>query len=130
MGYQYRLDDLRQRKDPFLVPEGYFENFTERMMQALPEAEPKVEPRKKKVSSMQLALRWVLVVGTAALLAIAVVHKHYQHAEPYSRQLDPVGQVVQTVSEEMVYPYKADDAYEYLMLNNEKIYEYEMEEYE
>ncbi|EJX07673.1 hypothetical protein EVA_04215 [gut metagenome] len=38
--------------------------------------------------------------------------------------------MVQTVSEEMVYPYKADDAYEYLMLNNEKIYEYEMEEYE
>jgi hypothetical protein len=55
-----KIDELMGRK-PFRVPEGYFENFTEKMMSQLPEKQ--VRPRGEKVRLFERARYWLAVAA-------------------------------------------------------------------
>lgn len=124
------------KRNAFRVPDGYFEQFTERMMQRLPEQEteqvaqtvqlPKREPAK---TSRLRKLR--IYFAAAACLCFAVfgitfyMHQHQesndtqalsaQHSTQNAQQ-----QILNSAAEEAYF----EEAADYVMLDNAEIYAY------
>lgn len=62
-----KLDELKNRQ-PFRVPEGYFENFTENLMSRLPEKQVPEEP--KKISFSERVKPWLYMAAAFAGIII------------------------------------------------------------
>lgn len=62
------LDNLDNKKNPFTVPENYFEGLTKSVMDNLPAREVEV----KKVPLWRKALPWTGVAAVVAVVAIAI----------------------------------------------------------
>ncbi len=108
------------KKNPFKVPEGYFEQLKKDVLAALPEREEsKVVP---------IAVRYPLfrpLIGVAASLCIAIFGiSLYLHNEEKA-SIKEAQNGGQTTSEML---FASDDAYDYIMLDNEDIYLYLCEE--
>lgn len=56
-------------KNPFTVPEGYFEHFTGKLMEKLPEKEPAAEPA---ITAWQRVKPWVYMAAMFCGLMISV----------------------------------------------------------
>ena len=130
MEKKHQWTEVDKQENPYKVPEGYFDNFTERMMAALPEVEetPAVQHR-QKAGLRTWMLRLSPVIGAAAILVCAVVYQHDFAPTGYQGDIAKT-QVVETQATDNNLTQAADAAYDYLMLDNMKIYDYEMEEYE
>lgn len=64
-----KIEDLNSKKNPFSVPDGYFDHLTERVMECLPEL-PAEEASPKTVDIRRNRFRWI---GWTAAIAAAVV---------------------------------------------------------
>ena len=75
----FNLDKEQKIKPGFIVPENYFDAFTDKVMQQLPEKETKVIPIYKKTSVWISSVAAVLVIALG--LTFALKNKTMQ-AEP------------------------------------------------
>ena len=130
MEKKHQWTEVNRRENPYKVPDGYFDNFAERMMASLPEVEetPVVHQR-PKAGGKKWMLRLSPIIGAAAMLTFAVVYQHTIVEPTYKGDMAKT-QVVETQAKDNNLSKVADAAYDYLMLDNLKIYDYEMEEYE
>lgn len=65
--------DDNQKKTPFEVPEGYFDNFEERMMARIKEDEEQKEERQQIVLNSQKRRKSSWIIGAAATVAVIVI---------------------------------------------------------
>ena len=93
-------------KNPFRVPEGYFDNFTAEMMQMLPEQEA---PKK----SLIVRLRPLLYAAACLLVAIFTVAVYFSEPDASRQSVASVAEPADTY---------VDDAADYLMADNMDIY--------
>ena len=101
-------------KDPFLVPEGYFDSLTERVMKNIPESESQHVVYKRKPL-------WLNRV--AAAVAVVVVSAGWYGYRIFDTPLQK--EIAEHVNEES---YIADDFADYAMLDHQDIYELLIEE--
>jgi hypothetical protein len=66
-----KLDELMSRK-PFRVPDGYFENFTEKIMSQLPEKQ--AHSKDKKVRLFERVRPWLVAAVFTGLVTILFVY--------------------------------------------------------
>lgn len=106
---------------PFTVPEGYFEQFTDRLMERLPEKE--VAP---KVVRLPLAKRLVHYAAAAVLAGciLGVGTYFYRQSAPDAQAL-----LSQTDATDFYGDEDIDDVIDYEMLNNQQIAYYLTEAY-
>jgi cell division protein FtsL len=76
----FRLDIEPKIKSGFQTPDNYFENFSEKIMQQLPEQEPKV------ISIFQRRRTWIMAV--AAVLVLALFIPVYNQFSTKTTELD------------------------------------------
>ena len=97
------------KRNPFIVPDGYFDHLAEQVMAALPEQKPKAK---------SLWLRPVFYVAASVCILficagvwLALPDQHQQVITPVTAQQDPVDD-------------SFDEAVDYMMLDNHDIYAY------
>lgn len=109
------------RKNPFKVPEGYFDDFASELMKQLPEEEPvsakvvEMRPRQKK--------RWRSLVAVAASAVVCVmswtVYNAIDSKQPANSPVPATAQVTDHTD------YSTMDALaDYTMMDNEDMYAY------
>ena len=106
------IEDQIGRRNPFTVPEGYFEQLTAQVMEQLPERRQKARRVWMRPVWWVAAVVCALFVSTAAWLVIPEASQQSQR---------PVAEVQK--------PSQSDEAYfnaaaDYIMLDNQDIYAY------
>ena len=70
-----KIVKMAGRETPFRVPDGYFENLTERIMDGLPEVEKKPAMKPVRISMWDRVKPWVymaaMFVGAALIIRVA-----------------------------------------------------------
>ena len=102
------IEELVGKRNPFVVPEGYFEHLTADVMQSLPERRPRAK-------TIWMRPVFYAAASVCALFVCATVWLSW----PKSSTM-PQGQVAEVVQE----PDEAffDEAADYMMLDNQDIY--------
>ena len=95
------------QKNPFTVPEGYFDQLTSQVMSQLPE-------RRQKSRVVQLR-KWFYAAACVAALVVTAVTFHFHEVDAPQQQM--------AVSESYI-----DEAADYAMLDNMDIYQLLVEE--
>ncbi|MBQ8656017.1 MAG: hypothetical protein IJ527_03035 [Prevotella sp.] len=110
------------KRNAFRVPEGYFEQFAEQMMQQLPERKP-AEPSAGRKPAKVVRLRHYIAAAACLCLAIFSVtlylHQHQQGNEPQMLSATGSQQSINNADETYF-----DEAADYVMLDNAEIYAY------
>ena len=104
------IEELVGKRNPFVVPEGYFEQLTGQVMQSLPERRPRAK-------TIWLRPVFYAAASVCALFVCAAVWLSW----PAGSQQD------QKEVAEVLQPQHADDTYfeeaaDYMMLDNQDIY--------
>ena len=116
-------------RNPFRVPEGYFEQFTEQLMQQLPEREQTVAKHvdmAQQQSDSQLHARkvhmrpWLYAAACTALALMLGVSYYFMQSPATSSESAPVA-VVAPATTTPDYSY-IDEVADYAMLDNAEIY--------
>lgn len=118
----YEEKEMQERfgkENPFRVPEGYFDQLTERVMAQLPERDQQTEViplSARRPKSRLVALRpWLY--AAACTVAVVVMGLTFHHSnEPVEEQSLASTSSTNTESQYM------DDAADYVMLDNAEIY--------
>ena len=97
------IEERVGRRNPYQVPEGYFEAFTSQLMQQLPE---------RPAKARQVRMRRPIYIAAACLAALLFMSQ--SEAQP---QAPAQLAVQQEVVEESI-----DEAADYMMLDNHDIY--------
>ena len=97
-------------RNPFVVPEGYFETFADQLMASLPERQPELQPRAKRVwlRPLRYAAAVVCVFALGALSWLVLSPESHQPIQAKAVQL----------SNDAEFEAAAD----YVMLDNYDIY--------
>ena len=106
-------------RNPFRTPEGYFENFTDRLMQRIAEEEKahvKVVPMKPRKRLM----RWAVAAAIVGIFVVAGTYI-YKHQSPLAPQTD--------FAEFAYNEDNLEDILDYEMLDNNQIAYYLTEAY-
>ena len=122
-------------RNPFRVPDGYFDQLTQQVMQQLPEREETVakqlsitsQPRARKVQ-----MRPWLDAAACSVLALAMgVSYYFLQSQSTSTDAAPMAAVAPAVSvtNEASDNSYFEDAADYVMLDNTEIYAYLSENY-
>lgn len=103
------------RKEHFIVPEGYFENFTEQMMAKLPEQpfQPMTVRRKSLLPQFAAAAAVVVVMVSAVALYFS-----RQDGPQYANDSD----TMYTDTHEVGAMYSMEEAAHYAMMDNQTIH--------
>ena len=105
------IEELVGKRNPFRVPEGYFDNLTAQIMESLPEQKPKAKSvwLRKPMYYAAACVCALLISATAWLLM----------SEPTSQTAVPMQAhaVQQEVTDE-----EFEEAADYMMLDNHEIY--------
>lgn len=104
------IEERIGKRNPFLVPDGYFDQFADQMMASLPE-------RKPRAKSIWLRPAIYVAAGICALFGLVAALKF----TPISDQTVPV-QAQVLVQEQADDSF--DEAADYMMLDNHDIYAY------
>lgn len=120
MNYEEKeIQDRFGKENPFRVPEGYFDQLTERIMAQLPEREQQAEQislSQRRPKSRLVALRpWLYAV--ACTIAVVVMGLTFHHTSESADEQS----LVSNVNTESQY---IDEAADYAMLDNAEIYAY------
>jgi hypothetical protein len=107
------IEEKVGKRNPFRVPEGYFEQFTAQMMEQIPETAPKQKPRAK---SIWLRPVFYAAASVCALLISATVWLALPSEQPSASPMQ-----AQTVQQDESDTY-LDEAADYMMLDNHEIY--------
>ena len=110
MNEEKYIEEKAGKRNPFLVPEGYFEALTEQVMQSLPE-------RKPRAKSIWLRPVFYAAASVCALLISAAVWLALPGET--DRQQAQVIEVRQEQGDTYF-----DEAADYMMLDNQDIYAY------
>ena len=109
----YTADDreLKARfgtRDPFKVPDGYFESLTEQVMSSLP-----AQPKAKTMPLRRKLMRWSIAASVACVMGLAgfLAYDAWQTPQP-------------TDTIEFAYDEDLDEALEYMMVSNDDITSY------
>ena len=120
------LNEVMGRKNPFRVPEGYFDDFADRMMEMLPEKTPVVqlEPAqhtkpKKQRSALIVKLKQPWVWGAASTACAAVFCGFMIMKGVHTNNYTAPEQQTATVTTVDSY---LDEAADYAMVDNQEIY--------
>ena len=97
------IEERVGRRNPYQVPEGYFDAFTSQLMQQLPE---------RPAKARQVRMRRPLYIAAACIAALFIM------SQPEAQPQAPAQLAVQqeTVEESI------DEAADYMMLDNHDIY--------
>ncbi|MBQ8281973.1 MAG: hypothetical protein IKA86_01830 [Paraprevotella sp.] len=114
-------------KNPFLVPEGYFENFTSKVMDALPEL--KTSP--KTVNKEMGHARWkrIAIFAAAAAICGAMFMGILPQLSTMQAPTTSTIQVSQTTELNAIDETYIEDALDYAMVSNHEIVQYLSEAY-
>lgn len=122
MNEEKYIEERVGKRNPFQVPEGYFDSFADRMMQQLPERPVSVEasPKVRKPALTVRMRLWLYAAACALVLVVSVWM--WQSAPDTNVATQPAAQLAaqqeQTVDETF------DEAADYMMLDNQDIYTY------
>ena len=107
------IEELVGKRNPFVVPEGYFEQLTDQVMQSLPERRPRAKT---------LWLRPVLYAAASvcALFVCATVWLSWPDSSQQEQKT--VAEAVQAVQQQQPDDAFFDEAADYIMLDNQDIY--------
>lgn len=115
-------DILRQQfgnKRPFRVPEGFFDNFAEQMIQQLPEAQTVEMTVEKSRKGVWARLRPMAIAASAALLmAVGATMLWNNNSEEKAAALAAYPTTQQSQD------YTIDQMADYAMLDNQDFYNY------
>lgn len=110
---------MKEKHDPFIVPEGYFDSFTVEMMariDAYEESKHKVQHARKISLSDAVNRMTRYVVGVAAAVAVFFVITHSApEAQAGPQPVDKSGFLQASA---------ADQVYDYMDLNENNVYDY------
>ena len=109
------IEELVGKRNPFVVPEGYFEQLTDQVMQSLPERRPRAKT---------VWLRPVLYAAASvcALFVCATVWLSWPKSSQQEQK--SVAEAVQAVQMQQPDETFFDEAADYMMLDNQDIYAY------
>ena len=111
------FDTNKPAKDPFRVPENYFEDFTKQMMARIPEEEVQTT----KVVNVSFWNRVKPYIGVAAVLAIVAVASHaIKKQVPDKDSLQYQSVVAQNNQQQSDF----DAVYNYMMLDDQSVADY------
>ena len=108
MNEEKYIEEKVGRRNPFTVPEGYFDTFADQLMASLPERQPQVKRLWLRPLRYAAAVVCVLVMGAMAWFALS----------PSS----DVHQPIQAESIEVSNDAAFDAAADYAMIDNSDIY--------
>ena len=114
-------DILRERfgnKNPFTVPEGFFDSFAEKMMQQLPETECAKPVVDEKRPSIIKRLRPYAIAASLTLLLVSAA------TILYNRPNEQPAQLAATPTAQQSQEYTIDQIADYAMLDNQDFYSY------
>lgn len=122
----YEDKEIQERfgkENPFRVPEGYFDQLTERVMSQLPEREQQAEHiplTERRSKSRWVALRPWLYAAACTVAAVVMGITFYSHESAEEQHLASTTNTTTTApNTESQY---IDDAADYVMLDNAEIY--------
>lgn len=105
------IEELVGKRNPFVVPEGYFEQLTDQVMQSLPERRPRAK-------AIWMRPVFYAAASVCALFVCAAVWLSWPQASAPSQ--GPMAEVVQQEPDDTFF----DEAADYMMLDNQDIYAY------
>lgn len=122
------IEERVGKRNPFLVPDGYFDDFTAQLMQQLPERQPRA-----KVKSLRRPIYWAVacvcalfVTGTAWMFLSKSDMPVTMGSDPSVSTMgaDPSVSIADDtrVADPSVTSF--DEAADYMMLDNNEIYNY------
>ena len=116
------IEERVGKRNPFQVPEGYFDSFADRMMQQLPERSVSVEasPKVRKPALMVRMRPWLYAAACALVLVVSVWM--WQSAPDTNVATQPAAQLA--AQQEQTADENFDEAADYMMLDNQDIYTY------
>jgi len=122
MNEEKYIEERVGKRNPFLVPDGYFDSFTDRMMQQLPERPVSVEPsRKGRKPALMVRMRpWLYAAACALVLVVSAWLWRSQPDTSVATQ--PAAQLA--VQQEQTSDATFDEAADYMMIDNQDIYTY------
>lgn len=110
MNEEKYIEERVGRRNPYKVPEGYFEAFTSQLMLQLPE---------RPVKARQVRMRRPLYLAAACLVALLISGVAWMFlSQPEAQPQAPVQIAAQQESVEE----SIDEAADYMMLDNHEIY--------
>lgn len=122
MNEEKYIEEKVGKRNPFLVPDGYFDSFADRLMQQLPE-QPLREvaaSEERQPARMVRMRRWLYAAACAVVLIVCAWV--WQSLPDTSAVKQPVAQVA--AQQEPTSDASFDEAADYLMLDNQDIYVY------
>jgi hypothetical protein len=127
-------EDIIRKKDsgrtPFKTPDGYFENFTERLMARLPESTPaKPDPKVFKMNILRRVVRYAAAAVVTGICIGAGVYLYNRPVAMPSEQAVVQKEVVAKSSDNTYSDDYLDEAMQYEMLDNTEIAYYLTEAY-
>jgi hypothetical protein len=110
MNEEKYIEERVGRRNPYKVPEGYFDAFTSQLMQQFPE---------RPVKARQVRMRRPLYLAAACLAALLISGVAWMFfSQPEAQSQAPVQIAAQQESVEE----SIDEAADYMMLDNHEIY--------
>jgi hypothetical protein len=106
-------------KNPFTVPEGYFDTLTEQVMRRLPEqVQPETEQKQKRPAIVRM-LRPILYAAACLCLGIFGVGIYQYFSNQTAESLQTASNIISTTDYNDTY---IDEAADYAMFDHQDIY--------
>lgn len=105
------LKEKLGNRNPFTVPEGYFDHLADRVMQQL--------PAERKPAVVRSIMPWLYAVACVAILIMSVLFVSHQSNLPSQQTAVNATTQMETLSDNYI-----DDMADYAMMDNEDIYLY------
>ena len=109
------IEELVGKRNPFVVPEGYFEQLTDQVMQSLPERRPRAKT---------VWLRPVLYAAASVCALFVCATVWLSWPKSLQQEQKSVAEAVQAVQMQQPDETFFDEAADYMMLDNQDIYAY------
>ena len=117
MNEELYIQEKIGKRNPFRVPEGYFESLTDQIMQSLPD-----QPKRRKKSLFMRPVFYA-AASVCALLVAGAAWMWHPSAEAVATDAVQAQVVDQSQQQETGENYM-DEAADYMMLDNHEIYAY------
>lgn len=109
------LEELVGKRNPFVVPDGYFEQLTDQVMQSLPDRHPRAK-------TVWMRPVFYAAASVCALFVCATVWLAWPSSSQQEQKT--VAEAVQFVQKQQPDDAFFDAAADYMMLDNQDIYAY------
>ena len=117
MNEEMYIQEKVGKRNPFRVPEGYFDNLTAQVMQNLPE-----QPQQRRAKSVFMRPVFYAAASVCALLVAGAAWMWQSKAEKTA--VTAVQAKVENRSQQSENEEYMDEAADYMMLDNHEIYSY------